>query len=92
MNLLRFSSLLIALSVSVFITACGDGTEKPDTSGEVSNNNGANNGGNSNILKVGDKLFNLPSPLETAFLIEEVGGHFTEALLNPDVDANKVYH
>ena len=89
MNLLRFSSLLIALSVSVFITACGDGTEKPDTSGEVSNNNGANNGGNSNILKVGDKLFNLPSPLETAFLIEEVGGHFTEALLNPDVDPTK---
>lgn len=40
------------------------------------------------ILKVGDKLFNLPSPLETAMLLEEVGGHFNESVLNPTVDAS----
>lgn len=38
--------------------------------------------GNASVLKVGDKLFNIPSPLETAVLLEKVGGSFNETLLN----------
>ncbi|GAB4376782.1 MAG: hypothetical protein Kow0075_04300 [Salibacteraceae bacterium] len=43
----------------------------------------------SSVIKVGDKLFNIPSPLETAMLIEEAGGHFSEDMLNPSTDPNQ---
>lgn len=90
MNLLRIYSIFIAIGLSLFITACGDGTDTPDPEDQKTANEGKDKqGGNSSLLKIGDKLFNLPSPLETAFLIEEVGGHFTEGLLNPDVDPTK---
>ncbi len=90
MNLSRIS-LFVAVSLTLSaLTGCGDGGDSKDTEGpdsqataEPKNPNAAG------LIKVGDKLFNLPSPLETAFLIEEVGGHFTENLMNGEVDATK---
>lgn len=78
----------LALVTGLFLTSCGgedggsDGGKSPAQKTKTKSPSEA-----TSILKVGDKLFNLPSPLETAMLIEEVGGHFNEQVLNPNVDA-----
>jgi hypothetical protein len=79
----------IALLVGVTLSSCGG--EDAGGQGAANEQKSASNGGpqGASILKVGDKLFNLPSPLETAMLIEEVGGHFNEGMLNANVDATK---
>lgn len=90
MNLTRFSVACLGLAFALFMASCGgDGDSKPaaDTPKEQPKTN--KTASDANLLKVGDKLFNLPSPLETAFLIEEVGGHFSETMLNPLVDATQ---
>ncbi len=73
-------SFLFAVAFLSVISLSSCGGEDP---------NASNDSSGSSVLKVGDKLFNLPSPLETAMLIEEVGGDFTESLLNPTVDAGQ---
>lgn len=83
--------LFLALSgfLSLGIVSCGGESnsnseptiEKPQPKPVNPNKTG--------LMKVGDKLFNLPSPLETALLIEKVDDSFNEGLLNQDVDATK---
>lgn len=71
------------------MAACdGGGETKPQDDPKAAKPKPTKSAQDASILKVGDKLFNLPSPLETAFLIEEVGGHFSESMLNPSIDAN----
>ncbi|MEX2597865.1 MAG: hypothetical protein WEC59_13150 [Salibacteraceae bacterium] len=80
----------ILLGASVSLVSCGgsdSGTsENQEPEGNKSKKKEAPH---SSLLKVGDKIFNLPSPLETAMLLEEVGGHFNESILNPSVDASQ---
>jgi hypothetical protein len=90
MNLSRIS-LFVAVSLTISVlTGCGDGgdTKSPEEDGTKASE-AQKDPSTAGLVKIGDKLFNLPSPLETAFLIEEVGGHFTEDLMNGEVDATK---
>jgi len=88
MNTLRY---LIVSSVSILLVtlaSCGGGGEEQQSATTPANEESHENGhGESSILKVGDKLFNVPSPIETAMLLEETGGNFDESVLNPQVDA-----
>lgn len=88
---MRSPNFYLSMTVAVlaaFAVSCGGDTDKTtdNNDGKAASSKSKNE---SSLLKVGDKLFNLPSPLETAFLIEEVGGHFTETMLNPAVDATR---
>ncbi len=76
-----------AITTGLFLASCG-GEESPTGTDEKPQESADGKKGpqGTNILKVGDKLFNLPSPLETAMLIEEVGGDFYEDMLNPNID------
>ena len=80
-------SLYVFFALGSTLASCGGDANSDDSSAEIPKTEAKSDPSSANILKIGDKLFNLPSPLETAFLIEEVGGLFTEDLLNPDVDA-----
>lgn len=88
---MRSPNFYLSMTVAVlaaFAVSCGGDTDKTtDNNDDKAASSKSKN--ESSLLKVGDKLFNLPSPLETAFLIEEVGGHFTETMLNPAVDATR---
>lgn len=76
--------------LAICLASCGESADAPDSNDQDKKAQTTQKAQDeSNILKVGDKLFNLPSPLETAFLIEEVGGNFTKDLMNPKVDATK---
>jgi len=88
------SSLYFLLSIAIIsvltLSSCGSEDPKNMDSGPSSESSEPKaKASGSSLLKVGDKLFNLPSPLETAMLIEEVGGHFNESMLNPVVDAGQ---
>ena len=86
-----FYFLFAAASIFVLsLASCGgeDPKKMGSESSEETTTPKAKSSGSS-VLKVGDKLFNLPSPLETAMLIQEVGGHFNESMLNPIVDAGQ---
>ena len=81
--------LTLSIGAALCLSSCGgEQTTSSDTDHSSASKPKAGNAPNASILKVGDKLFNLPSPLETAFLIEEVGGHFNEAILNRNTDAS----
>lgn len=80
-----FSFIFLSLSLA----SCGGESNEENPEDQANQENAGSPGGNANILKVGDKLFNLPSPLETAMLIEEVGGHFSADMLNPSIDPTK---
>jgi hypothetical protein len=81
------ASLYLFIALGLTVSSCGDDANSDDTSSDGPKTETKTDPNSTGILKVGDKLFNLPSPLEAAFLIEEVGGLFTEELLNPDIDA-----
>lgn len=87
---LKSPIFLCFLSLSVFLASCDEGTkEKKGAQKKVEETKGKKAPGNASIVKVGDKLFNIPSPLETAFLIEKVGGNFNENVLSGVADVNK---
>ncbi len=86
MNLHK-TSLYLFISLGLIVSSCGGDANSDDTSTDEPKTETKTDPYSTGILKVDDRLFNLPSPLETVFLIEEVGGHFIEELLNPDVDA-----
>jgi hypothetical protein len=79
----------LIVSLGLGLASCGGEDAKSANDGTEQKGKTKGNPEGSSLLKVGDKLFNLPSPLETAMLIEEVGGHFNERMLNPVVDATK---
>ena len=81
---------VMAVVAGLTLASCG-GEESPTGNDATGDENVATKPKpqGSSLLKVGDKLFNLPSPLETAMLIEEVGGDFYEDMLNPNTDATQ---
>lgn len=89
MNVKNSLFLAAAISISFGLASCdGDASHDGDSNNTTENAKTADPNQPS-LVKVGDKLFNLPSPLETAFLLEEVDKQYNESLLNKDVDPTK---
>ena len=87
---LKVLSSLCFLSLIVVGTACSGGSDADQASADQPAKKEIKKpSGNASVLKVGDKLFNVPSPLETAFLIEKVGGTFNEDILSANTNANQ---
>lgn len=87
MKKLNRLNLLTALLSGLVLYSCeGKKTPSETSADQQEQRRKEKSDGQSSILKVGDKLFNLPSPLETAILLEEVGGHFNEGVLNTNLD------
>ncbi len=83
-------SFLCILGLSATVISCGGSSdESQGGTKKVEETKPKKTAGNASVVKVGDKLFNVPSPLETAFLIEKVGGNFNETMLAKNADANK---
>ena len=64
----------IGASTSLWLMGCGgEGTDTNGTNGGADTLDTAQNASNASLLKVGGKLFNIPSPVETAMLIKRAG-------------------
>lgn len=78
--------ILFAISlVALVISGCGGGTDEPandDTTEPV-------NPDKTNLLQIDGKVFSVPSPIQTAMLIQKVGSTYNASLLNSPKNTTK---
>lgn len=73
----KFSLLLAGCALTGLITSCGPGEEKkPEVAPEVLDQNSSLN------TNFDGKIFSIPSPMQTAMLLQEAKAPFNEAYLN----------
>lgn len=75
-----FKMGLFALCI-LFLSACAEGNKKADETEKDSTKTVEKK--NSNLLEMEGKVFSIPSPIQTAFLLKKSGAEFTPSLLNP---------
>ncbi|MFB6257293.1 MAG: hypothetical protein ABEH38_01255 [Flavobacteriales bacterium] len=74
---------LPAIAMMLFVASCGGGGKKNDKKkSEFEKMSKSDSAKDSRVVNVGGKLFSVPSPIQTAFLIEKSGAKFNESLLN----------
>ncbi|MCC7051152.1 MAG: hypothetical protein IT239_05170, partial [Bacteroidia bacterium] len=79
MKLIRkkiFPILLFTASSSIFLYSCGGDS---DTSEKVVESIDSNK---TNVIKVGNALISIPSPVQTALLIKKIGANYNKSILN----------
>ena len=65
---------LLASAIGLALVACGGGSNDQNGAGDGSDTlDTVAQAGSTNLMKVGGKLFNVPSPIETALLIHKLG-------------------
>jgi len=79
---LKFKSnikkIIAAAFALIFVLACTEEPKRADKSDqEVEEKK------NSNLFEISGKVFSIPSPIQTAFLLKEVGTNYSSELLNP---------
>ncbi len=88
--LIAYTSAIVMIGFMLFITSCGGGKKKDgegdDIKDEMSKTDSSKD---SRVMNVGGKLFSIPSPIQTAYLIERSGASFNEELLNDPSRAPK---
>ncbi|MFB6259055.1 MAG: hypothetical protein ABEH38_10195, partial [Flavobacteriales bacterium] len=87
---IAFLSLAVMIGFIFFFESCGGGKkkdgEKSDIKEEMTKTDSAKD---SRVVNVGGKLFSIPSPIQTAYLIKRSGASFDEELLNDPSQASK---
>jgi len=87
MNLRNY--LLVFGIISVIGISCGEGGNSDAESAETSETSADNATRESNqLFEVEGKIFSIPSPVQTAFLIKDVGSNYDATLLNDASAAN----
>lgn len=80
MTNLKLKSKVLALGlVSVFISSCGDPKPVEDSSDNLPDNDTVK----AMALNVGGELFSVPSPIQTALLVQKSGVSYDKTILNP---------
>lgn len=80
MTNLKLKSKVLALGlVSVFISSCGDPKPTEETNDNLPDTDTVKN----MALNVGGELFSVPSPIQTALLVQKSGVTYDKAILNP---------
>lgn len=74
----------------VFLESCGGGKKKDDKESDIQEKmSKTDSAKDSRVVNVGGKLFSIPSPIQTAYLIKRSGASFDEQLLNDPSRAPK---
>ncbi|MBL1180093.1 MAG: hypothetical protein D8M18_03205 [Bacteroidetes bacterium] len=85
-KILTMKQILFAISlVALVISGCGGGTDdsaNDDTTEPV-------NPDKTNLLQIDGKVFSVPSPIQTALLIQKVGSTYNASLLNSPKNTTK---
>ncbi|ASS48703.1 MAG: hypothetical protein A3D31_06865 [Candidatus Fluviicola riflensis] len=71
-----FSVIFASFALAGIITACGSNDEKPEVAKEVLDPNSSLN------TNFDGKIFSIPSPMQTALLLQEANAPFNESYLN----------
>ena len=79
-----FSGLSLFISCALFLVSCGGGGELESTTEEPTIDSAA-----SNVLELGNTVFCIPSPVQTAILVKDVGATYDKELMNsPDNESS----
>ena len=70
-------SLAFLISLPLFLVSCGGGGELESNIDETAIDSTA-----SNVLELGNTVFCIPSPVQTAILVKEVGAPYNKELMN----------
>jgi len=76
-ELYLFKCFVFVISLSLFLVSCGGGGELENDMNEV-----AIDSTGSNVLELGNTVFCIPSPVQTAILVKEVGAAYDKSLMN----------
>ena len=80
-------SFVYALPASILLlSSCGNNGSKEKVESEVETTKVDSN--RATLFQVGDELFSIPSPIQTAKLIKESGANYNSEILNPANKAN----
>ena len=86
---MNFRHHFLTLSlIGLLAISCGDGGSEAGTDTDAAAVEESTTDGSS-LLEIEGKLFSIPSPVQTALLIKEVGTDYDASLLNNPSDANK---
>ena len=80
---LQVKNLLLATLVVFFLASGCGGDEKSKTEEETETTKTDSDTSNSTLLTVNGELFSIPSPIQTAILIKQVGSNYNKEMLNP---------
>jgi len=84
-----FNSKLLALSLASLLIATSCGGDKPKEDENTNNDNVVDvDTAKTAVLNVGGELFSVPSPIQTAMLIQKSGVAYDKAILNLSNKAN----
>lgn len=74
-------SVLLAsfLCFGMLLYSCAEESKKPS---KIEEKKSEEKDKNSNLLEISGKIFSIPSPIQTAFLLKEVGTDYNKTLLN----------
>ncbi|MDQ3190937.1 MAG: hypothetical protein M3Q58_05020 [Bacteroidota bacterium] len=76
----KISDLVFPLLLSVFLISCG-GEEKNTSDAQVEEIQEVDRS-NSTLLTINGEIFSIPSPIQTALLIKEIGSNYNKEMLN----------
>ena len=71
-----FSVIFASVALAGIMTACGSNDDKPEVAKEVLDPNSSLN------TNFDGKIFSIPSPMQTAMLLQEANAPFNESYLN----------
>ncbi|MEQ8323052.1 MAG: hypothetical protein RIC15_03130 [Vicingaceae bacterium] len=80
MNLRK--SFLVFTVLTFIGMSCGEGGSGEADNAADESTDASGNGDGSQLIEIEGKLFSIPSPVQTAFLIREVGSNFDATMLN----------
>ncbi len=72
-------AFLTVTALSFLLAACGSGKKQAKDSDDLPDTDTAK----TSLLNVGGEIISIPSPIQTAFLINKVGSPFDKSMLNP---------
>ncbi len=82
----KFSLLFTPLCL-LLLSSCGDGTGKTNNPEEIQED--TTKVVSSGVLNIGGELFSIPSPLQTAMLIQKTGSPYDKGILNTKENMNQ---
>ena len=82
-NRMNFRNYFLAIGLISFIAlSCGEGGNVGSDATEVEETTSSGGGDGSSLMEIDGKLFSIPSPVQTAILIKDVGTNYDPTLLN----------
>ena len=85
LNSLRNISLISVITLSALMFSCAESPKNENSEKKTEEAEEKN----SNLFAIEGKVFSVPSPIQTAFLLKEVGTEFQSALMHNTDDAKK---